>query len=112
MIRHYKGSQRRDITREQQLEDEIDQSALALARVPVALGYSPSQSAARRESAVLLADALAALPDHYREALVLHHLEQRSLAEVAQQMNRSVDSVKQLLARALIRLRQVMETEP
>lgn len=112
MIRHYKASQRRDIAREQQLEAQIDLSAQVLARVAATSHYSPSQSAARREAAVLLADALATLPEHYREALVLHHLEQRSLAEVAQQMNRTTDSVKQLLARALIRLRKEMEGEP
>ena len=100
MLRHYKGSQRRDVAREQQLKAQIDLSAQVLARVAATSHYSPSQSAAHREAAVLLADALATLPQHYREALVLHHLEQRPLAEVAQQMDRTTDSVKQLLARA------------
>jgi RNA polymerase sigma-70 factor (ECF subfamily) len=112
MIRHYKGAKRRDVTREEQITAEIDLSAQVLARVPVSPHYSPSQSAARRETAVLLADALATLPGHYRDALVLHHLEQRPLADVAKRMDRSVDSVKKLLARGLIRLRSVMEGEP
>jgi RNA polymerase sigma-70 factor (ECF subfamily) len=112
MIRHYKGAKRRDVTREEQITAEIDQSAQVLARVGVSPHYSPSQSAARRETAVLLADALATLPSHYRDALVLHHLEQRPLADVAKRMGRSVDSVKKLLARGLIRLRSVMEGEP
>jgi RNA polymerase sigma-70 factor (ECF subfamily) len=112
MIRHFKGAQRRDVMREEQIEAGIDLSAQALARVPVSPRYSPSQSAARREMAVLLADALATLPSHYRDALVLHHLERRPLAEVAARMGRSVDSVKKILARGLIRLRTVMEDEP
>jgi RNA polymerase sigma-70 factor (ECF subfamily) len=112
LIRHYKGAQRRDVAREEQIEAEIDHSAQALAHVPVSPYFSPSQSAARRESAVLLADALATLPSHYRDALVLHHLEQRPLAEVARRMGKSVDSVKKLLARGLIRLRALMEGEP
>jgi RNA polymerase sigma-70 factor (ECF subfamily) len=112
MIRHYKGSKRRDIAREEQIEVAIDLSSQALAHVPVAPHYSPSQSAARREMAVLLADALATLPSHYRDALVLFHLERRPLTDVAQRLGRSVDSVKKLLARGLIRLRAVLEEEP
>ena len=112
MIRHYKGAKRRDVTREEQIEADIDQSAQALARVPVSPHFSPSQSATRREMAVLLADALATLPSHYRDAFVLYHLERRPLAEVAQRLGRSVDSVKKLLARGLIRLRTVLSEQP
>ena len=110
VIRHY-GAQRRDITREQRLHDELDKSADAFARIPVSAVKPPSQSAARREMAVLLADALTQLPEHYQQALILYHLEQRSLAEVASQMGRTLDSVKKILARGLIRLRKAMETE-
>jgi RNA polymerase sigma-70 factor (ECF subfamily) len=110
MIRQYKGAQRRNVCREEQIAAEIDGSSQALAHVPVSSRYSPSQSAARRETAVLLADALATLPTHYRDALVLHHLERRPLAEVAERMNRSLDSVKKLLARALIQLKVAMES--
>ena len=109
MIRRYKQARQRDVTREEQIAAEIDQSAQALALVPMSTHYSPSQSAARREMGVLLADALAGLPEHYRDALILHHLEQRPIAEVAQRMGRTVDSVKKLLARGLIRLRSAME---
>jgi RNA polymerase sigma-70 factor (ECF subfamily) len=112
MVRHFKEAKRRDVTREEQIAAEIDYSAKVLARVPVSPHYSPSQSAARREMAVLLADALATLPSHYREALVLHHLERHPIAEVAERMGRTADSVKKLLARGLIRLRSVMEDEP
>lgn len=112
MIRQYKGSQRRDVTREAQFKAGVDLSAQALARVAVSSRHSPSQSAVRRETAVLLADALAALPSHYRDALVLHHLEHLPLAEVAQRLGRSLDSVKKLLARGLIRLRTEMKDEP
>jgi RNA polymerase sigma-70 factor (ECF subfamily) len=66
---------------------------------------SPTQRASRREAAVLLADALARLPSAYREAMIMHHLQGLRVAEVAEAMDRSVDSVKKLLARALVRLR-------
>ena len=44
---------------------------------------SPSQQAARRERADLLAEALETLPAAYREVIVLRNLEGLSFAEVA-----------------------------
>jgi RNA polymerase sigma-70 factor, ECF subfamily len=57
---------------------------------------------------VLLADALARLPDDYREVIILHHLEGLQFAEVAQRMGRTVDSVKHLWARALAQLKRTL----
>jgi RNA polymerase sigma-70 factor (ECF subfamily) len=74
----------------------------------VAQQSSPSQQAARREQAVLLADALEQLPEDYREVLVLRHLEALTFPEVAARMGRSLDSVEKLWMRGLVRLRQVM----
>ena len=73
---------------------------------------SPSQGAIRREQAVLLADALAKLPEHYRDVLVFRHLEGLSFPEIAQRMGRSLDSVEKLWVRGLNRLRQVLEVSP
>ena len=70
------------------------------------LNSSPSNQASRREQAVLLADALGQLPSDYREVIILSHLEGLSFPEVAQRMGRSVNSVKNLWARALARLRR------
>ena len=72
---------------------------------------SPSQHAARREQAVLLANALARLRMDHREVVVLRHLEGLSFAEIAQHMNRTVDAVKKLWARALAQLRNQWEEE-
>ena len=44
-----------------------------------------------------------------REAIILRQLEGLSFPEVAQRMERSLDSVKKLWMRALTRLRQVLE---
>jgi RNA polymerase sigma-70 factor (ECF subfamily) len=62
----------------------------------------------RREQGVLLAEALARLPEDYREIVMLRHLEDLPFAEVAVRMNRSVDSVQKLWVRALARLRALM----
>jgi RNA polymerase sigma-70 factor (ECF subfamily) len=110
LVRHYFGTQRRDIRLERQLADEIDQSSRSLALV--APGSTPSQRAFHREQSVLLADALGRLPVDYREVLVLHHLQGLTLAAVAQHMGRSLESVKKLWLRGLARLRRVLEEAP
>jgi RNA polymerase sigma-70 factor (ECF subfamily) len=106
LIRKFFGSRRRDVRLERELVDELDQSSRALEQGLVAVGSSPSQEAARRERAVLLAEALARLPESYREVLILHHLEGLSFPEVGRRMGRTLDSVKNVWTRALARLRR------
>jgi RNA polymerase sigma-70 factor (ECF subfamily) len=105
LVRHYRGTQRRDVGLERQLAVEMDQSSRLLDRGLVAEHSSPSQQAVRQEQAVILADALGELPADYREAIILRHLEGLSFPEVAERMGRTVESVKKLWARALARLR-------
>jgi RNA polymerase sigma-70 factor (ECF subfamily) len=95
---------------EKRLGDRLDRSSLHLSRWFAADGPSPSEEAVRREQEVLVADALSLLPNDYREVLVLRHLEGLSFPDVAQRMQRSLDSVKNLWARALVRLRSALET--
>ena len=106
MVRRYYGTGRRDVRLERRLEDELSHSSRAMGQALVAPDSSPSQQAARREQAVLLADALDQLPQDYREVMILHHLEGLSMPEVARRMERSVDSVQKLWARALAKLRR------
>jgi len=55
-----------------------------------------------------VAEALAALPEAYREVVILRQLEDLSFADVAQRMDRTVDSVQKLWVRALAKLRELM----
>ncbi|HEV3260254.1 MAG TPA: sigma-70 family RNA polymerase sigma factor [Gemmataceae bacterium] len=112
LLRRYLGTQRRDVRLERELALELDQSSRVLDQGLVAPSSSPSQQAARREQAVLLADALGRLPETYREVIILRHLEGLSFPEVASRMRRSVDSVKNLWARALGRLRSSLGEAP
>src|SRR5207237_6938344 len=75
LVRHYVGTQRRDVRLERQLALELDQSSQALDRGLVASQSSPSQQAIRREQSVVLAEALDRLPDEWRDLLILRHLE-------------------------------------
>jgi RNA polymerase sigma-70 factor (ECF subfamily) len=108
LVRHYVGTQGRDIRREQGLQINLDQSSRLLDRGLFAAGSTPSQHVARREQGVLLAEALAKLPADYREVVVLRHLEELTFPEVAERMERTVDSVQKVWVRALAKLRQLM----
>ncbi len=106
LARHYFGTLGRDARRELPLADDLDGSSRARDGGLLAKTSSPSQRAASREEAVLLADALRRLPEDYAEVIVLRHLEGLPFAEVARRMGRSVDSVEKLWIRALARLRR------
>ena len=112
LVRHYVGTQARDVRREQGLAVDLDQSSRALDRGLFSVQATPSQQAARREQGVLLAEALARLPDEYREVVVLRHLEELTFPEVALRMERTVDSVQKLWVRALARLRHLVKDIP
>jgi RNA polymerase sigma-70 factor (ECF subfamily) len=110
-VRRYFGTQRRDVRLERELAGELDHSSRVLDHALLAPHSSPSQQAARREQAVLLADALERLPEDYREVIILRHLEGLTFPEVARRMGRSLDSVDKLWARALARLRRSLGGE-
>jgi RNA polymerase sigma-70 factor (ECF subfamily) len=112
VVRHYFGTQGRDVRLERELADELAQSSQQWGLGLVAEHSSPSQRAARREEAVLLADALEKLPPDYAEVIILRHLEGLPFAEVAQHMGRSVDSVEKLWVRGLVQLRRLLGGEP
>jgi RNA polymerase sigma-70 factor (ECF subfamily) len=107
-LRRYFGTKARDPRMEQDLRAGLDQSSCALAGQFASPGTSPSEAAAKREQAVLFADALARLPDDYREVIVLRHLEGLTFPAVAARMGRTVDSVEKLWLRAVARLRQIV----
>jgi RNA polymerase sigma-70 factor, ECF subfamily len=107
-LRNYLGTKGRDVRLERELATDLNQSSQALDRGLVALQSSPSHRATRREQGVLLAAALARLPEDYREVIVLRDLEERPFAEVARKMDRTVDAVEKLWLRALAKLRLSM----
>ena len=111
-VRRYYGTRRRDLRLERQLAGELEQSSQALDEGLLAKSSSPSHQAARREQAVLLADALGELSEDYREVIILRHMEGLSFPEVARRMGRTVESVKKLWPRAMVQLRRAFGEHP
>jgi RNA polymerase sigma-70 factor (ECF subfamily) len=104
-MRRYLGTKRRDVRLERALNDDLDRSSQALSEQLISTLDSPSKLAARRERAVLLADALSRLPEDYRRAIELRHLEELPSVEISRRLQRSEDSVQKLLVLGLARLR-------
>ena len=112
VFRRFLGTKARDVRFEQDLGADLDHSSQAMGNGLAASISTPSQHAVRREQAVLLANALARLPDDYREVIILRNLEGLGFAEVSARMGRSEDSVQKLWVRALGNLRGLMGATP
>jgi RNA polymerase sigma-70 factor (ECF subfamily) len=111
-VRKYLGTKQRDARLERSLAVELENASEVFDRNLPAAGVTPSQQAVRRESSVLLADALEQLPEDYRQTIILRNFEGLPFAEVATQMGRSVDSVEKLWVRALAQLRKCFVKGP
>lgn len=75
---------------------------------PAAREASPEAHAVSKQEEELLWNTLAELPESYREPLVLFYREERSIAEVASQLELSEDAVKQRLSRGRAMLKAEM----
>lgn len=100
---------KRDVRRERQLEVVIEDSFCRAESWMAAQGDSPSQKVIQIEELVRLARGLARLPDDQRQAVELHHLQGRTLAQLSEQLNRSNAAIAGLLRRGLKRLHELLE---
>ena len=73
-------------------------------------GDSPSELVMRYENEIEVADAIARLPDDYRDVIMLRNLQRLPFSEVAQQMGRSRPAVQMLWMRAIKKLEEVLKS--
>jgi len=76
-----------------------------------ALVSTPEMQAANRQRIRLAQEALAAVPERQRTALVLSRFHQMSYEEIAETMDTSVSAVKSLLIRAKERMVEVLRAQ-
>jgi RNA polymerase sigma-70 factor (ECF subfamily) len=113
-LRHHVGAARRSVTREQRLSGSLSSSAggSRLEQWWARSLTTPSQAALRNERVLVLADALARLPEAYQQVLVLRHLEELDFNEVAERLQRSAGAARVLWTRALRQLRAELAGNP
>ncbi len=103
-IRDHAYAQKRAVGREQSLDAGPE-------FVPQAKQSTASQRAIRGEEAVRLAETMQRLSEDQREVVRLRHLEGRTLAQIAEQMNRSESAIIGLLKRGMQNLRKYMSQD-
>lgn len=107
-------AQARDVRREVSLETVgrwVDQSSVRLETVLVAGDPSPGTRLQDHERSVRVANALATLPENYRDVLMLRSIEGLDFPEVAVKMQRSQGAVRMLWLRAVESLRDALGVE-
>ena len=108
--RRHVQAQKRSVRREEPRALTLpDESAVELAGRLVARDSSPSQRLLREELLERMRRALLRLPERDREVLVLRHLEQLSVAEIAKVLEIRPGAVKVRHLRALERLRDQLD---
>ncbi|WP_075092123.1 sigma-70 family RNA polymerase sigma factor [Planctomyces sp. SH-PL14] len=108
VVRHF-HRQRRDVTRERSLVQDVDHSAEALNGLAAACQPSPSAITVRNEELLRLANAIDALDSDQRTVVILKHLRQCSLAEISVECHKTPAAVAGLLRRGLARLREILD---
>lgn len=90
--------------RDARAEVRGESSSTTNASAPFREDATPSQEAQVHEELAAFERAFAELPENYREAIALFHIEQLSHAEIAARMDISEANSRMLLSRALARL--------
>ena len=108
-FRKYLGTKQRDVRLEQALTQELDQASGCFERGFAAKIDSPSEQLVENETMLELAGALEMLPEDYRMVILLRNIQGLPFKDVAQAMQRSVDSVEKLWVRGLAKLKQEMD---
>lgn len=100
-------AQARDVRLEYRLNKALEHSSFGAGHLALPQ-TTPSGCFARRERAVLLANALAELGEDYREVIILRNMEGLPFRDVARRMGRSESSVSHLWVRALAALNDAL----
>ena len=104
---------KRDLRRELPLEagsNGTRSGSEMRAHLFAANGPSPSSDCQQREQVTEMLDRISQLPSHYREVLVLRHLEGQSFEVIASKLGKSPGAVRMIWLRALESMRSFTST--
>jgi RNA polymerase sigma-70 factor, ECF subfamily len=103
-VRHLERD-KRDVGREESLEQRLEESSIRLEEWLADAGLSPGDQVMHEEMLLRLSSALLGLPPAQREAIELRHLQGWTLQAIAEHLNRTPGAVAGLLHRGLAELR-------
>jgi len=106
--RHYRETQGRAIGRELPLEADLERAIVEL----TGGDETPSALIAAWEEEQRVRDSLERLSETDRQVLILRNWEDRSFAEIGEQMGRSAEAARKLWIRAVERLGRELEANP
>ena|SRR6056297_335786 len=102
---------KRDIRREQSMEQKLAKSSMRLEGLLAMDAPSPSQRAAVGEDVIRIIETMEKLPPSQREAIRLHYLEGLKLSEVATELDKTPGAIAGLLHRGMKALREELNTQ-
>ena len=102
-------AQKRDVRRELSIDHQLEQSAARLASHLAGDQSTPSQRMMNEERGEQVAEAMATLLDDERTAVLLKHVHNFRVAEIAEYLDRTPDAIAGLLRRALKKLRNRLD---
>lgn len=100
---------KRNVARERSLDAVVAESSARLDKWIAQEQSTPSEQFLRQERVLLLAEALASLPESQQEALVQRHCYGSTLVEIGERMELSRNAVARLLHRGTLALRQKLK---
>ena len=107
-------AKRRDVRREVSMESirrGVDQSTVRLENVLVDREPSPDSKVHHAERSLVVADALAQLPEDYQQILMMRSIEGLPFPQIAAKMDRSHGAVRMLWLRGIRKLKEHLEYE-
>jgi RNA polymerase sigma-70 factor, ECF subfamily len=108
--RRHLGSQCRSVIREHRESQSFGESACELIELITNGKTSPSGELMRKEQIEQIRAAINRLPARYRDVLVMRHFDQMEPEEIARVLGTSPGAVRARLLRALLRLKEMLET--
>jgi RNA polymerase sigma-70 factor (ECF subfamily) len=102
-------AQKRDFRIERSIDQQMQESAIRIVGELAADQTSPSEHVLRQERAEQLADAMSMLLEDEYTAVMLKHVHDWKVAEIAEHLGRTPEGIAGLLRRGLKKLRQIMQ---
>jgi RNA polymerase sigma-70 factor (ECF subfamily) len=113
ILLHHLANERRHHAAEKRREPQPAPGAAPARHLPLEAGAvtPPSRQLMRRERDGALAEALARLPERYRQVVCWHHHDGLGFREIAARLGTSPDAAQKVWGRALVRLKELLGPE-